>query len=67
MGIQIIRQSATAPDLQDHGTVAVPLELHPLARWDAGSRQLIVGPGRLRLEASSHWGDAASTRVEVEL
>lgn len=25
MGIQIIRQSATAPDLQDHGIVAVPL------------------------------------------
>ncbi len=47
--------------------VDVALDLAPLGRWDAQSRRIVVAEGPIRLEASSHWGDAHAAHAEVTL
>ncbi|MGH8954588.1 MAG: glycoside hydrolase family 3 C-terminal domain-containing protein [Microbacterium sp.] len=47
--------------------VEVALDLHPLGEWDAETREIVVPAGEALIEASSHWGDPQSVRLEVAL
>ncbi|MEV7608590.1 glycoside hydrolase family 3 C-terminal domain-containing protein [Microbacterium sp. NPDC089320] len=48
-------------------TVEAPLDLHPLGRWDAERREVVVGSGPVTIEASSYWGDPRALTSEVAL
>ena len=51
----------------EQADATIALDLKALGRWDAASRLITVGTGRIVVEASSFWGDPASAIEEAAL
>lgn len=47
--------------------VAISLDFSALGRWNAQERKVALETGKIRIEASSFWGDPDASTMEVEL
>lgn len=58
--------SASIP-AQETVDVAISLDFSALGRWNAQERKVALETGKIRIEASSFWGDPDASTMEVEL